>query len=40
MLYVALTRATRKLFVVHAEPLPAALAAGAAALGGAPVAAS
>jgi DNA helicase IV len=26
-LYVALTRATRRLGVVHAEPLPAALAA-------------
>ena len=40
MLYVTLTRATRRLFVVHAEPLPEALAAGASALGGAPVAAS
>jgi DNA helicase IV len=38
LLYVALTRATRTLAVVHAEPLPEALAA--AALSGAPVAAS
>jgi superfamily I DNA/RNA helicase len=39
MLYVALTRATRRLVIVHSEPLPEALAA-ASALGGAPVAAS
>lgn len=39
MLYVALTRATRRLFVVHSEPLPESLAA-TSTIGGAPVAAS
>lgn len=40
MLYVALTRATQRLVIVHAAPLPEPLAAGLSSLGGAPVAAS
>jgi DNA helicase IV len=40
LLYVTLTRATRRLVVVHSEPLPDPLAAAASTLGGAPVAAS
>jgi DNA helicase IV len=40
MLYVALTRATQGLVIVHAAPLPDPLAAAASSLGGAPVAAS
>jgi DNA helicase IV len=40
LLYVVITRATRRLVVVHAEPLPAALEAATGAPTGAPVAAS
>jgi DNA helicase IV len=40
LLYVTLTRATRRLVVVYSEPLPEPLAAAASTLGGAPVAAS
>jgi hypothetical protein len=40
LLYVVLTRATRRLVVIHSEPLPPPLASAARSLGGAPVAAS
>jgi DNA helicase IV len=39
-LYVALTRATKRLAIVHAQPLPTALAGASAATGGAPRATS